>query len=1088
MLDNAARDALTDVARRAKFLRERLRDGPALSRGEVSAWREPFDVSDPSWFAKRLEWDGVSPELLGATPVGMDSALPEEAWLGTLRELVGRAQARARTGTTTPPDSEPVPFADVLVPAVELATERLSAGLQAVGLDPGGIVERSALRDLERSLLDSLSRLSSQALYAEFGARRSPGLALLGALGFPVTGRVAYTSFVDDLLERGLIPVFDRYPVLARLVACTIETWVATTLELLVRLADDRATLDLVRHGAGPAPAAVTIDATLGDRHRGGRVTTLVAFSDGTRVLYKPRSLAPEAAFNRLIEWCNIRGLAPELPLVTVVDRGDYGWMEHVDHAPCEDLAAARLFYSRAGALLCLLHLTATTDCHFENVVASGSAPLLVDLETILHPEPVALSPADPSGPRPAQELVATSVLRVGLLPRWETSSDPSLPPFDRSGLGSGGWVTVDGQLRWENVNTDAMTLSGGARSVRQTHNVPVLGERYLEPEAYADEILDGFERTYRFLLEHRDEVSVELTRLLGGRSTRFVQRPTRIYTALLNEAWSPGALGDGVAFGACLEQLAKAYLVADARPLAWPLLLEEIVALEALDVPYFSARTDSADLRLEDGKVVPALFVDPGLTTARNRLAAMSEDDLRVQGRLISASLTARGLRVAPLRVRQDAQPAAMAPIEPTDDALIEVAERIGFDTAQAALHHGSEAAWLGADLLHEHSRFRVGLLDDSLYAGNLGVAVFLAALSRATNDRAYADLAERALHRFRVAVRGMSVSEGRAAIRAFGLGAGHGVGAWLLGLVHAAQALGEPGLSIVDDALRISRWLTAATIRSDDRLDLVDGTAGSIVGLLSLHAIAGDEGALVAASACGEHLLERRVARAEHRVWLTVGSDPLVGFGHGQSGVARALVGLYQATSDERLREAAVDAIAYERAMYSSVEENWPDLRPPESADPSGYPVRWCHGAPGILLARLRCRSALAPDPEGEAEISRALRIVKEHFPVNLDHLCCGNAGLVEALLDGGGNDADDELRTLARSHLLTVAARRGAPPRFEVASIPGLYQPSLFQGTAGIGYTALRAVDPGLASIAAFDAPVGARSVDRRTDPLP
>src|SRR5438270_801706 len=102
-----------------------------------------------------------------------------------------------------------------------------------------------------------------------------------------------------------------------------------------------------------------------------------------------------------------------------------------------------------------------------------------------------------------------------------------------------------------------------------------------------------------------------------------------------------------------------------------------------------------------------------------------------------------------------------------------------------------------------------------------------------------------------------------------------------------------------------------------------------------------------------------------------------PLTGFSHGTAGISWALLELAAKTGEQRFQAAALSGIAYERALFSASAGNWPDLRVPDTdanPEPGVFPVAWCHGAPGIGLARLLCRR-LVDNPQIDGEIQAAL-----------------------------------------------------------------------------------------------------------------
>jgi lantibiotic modifying enzyme len=137
------------------------------------------------------------------------------------------------------------------------------------------------------------------------------------------------------------------------------------------------------------------------------------------------------------------------------------------------------------------------------------------------------------------------------------------------------------------------------------------------------------------------------------------------------------------------------------------------------------------------------------------------------------------------------------------------------------------------------------------------------------------------------------------------------------------------------------------------------------------------------------------------------------------------------------------------------------------------------WCHGAPGIGLARA-CGSRNLADEHVPGEIGAAMRATLAAPRSRLDHLCCGNLARAEALLSVGQVLAVPELASRGRELAEGVAAqvveygRAGMRGQlFERgAAVPGF-----FQGLSGIGYQLLRSWAPDrLPSVLAFEAPAG------------
>ena len=120
------------------------------------------------------------------------------------------------------------------------------------------------------------------------------------------------------------------------------------------------------------------------------------------------------------------------------------------------------------------------------------------------------------------------------------------------------------------------------------------------------------------------------------------------------------------------------------------------------------------------------------------------------------------------------------------------------------------------------------------------------------------------------------------------------------------------------------------AGRLDDDRSFDVVDGAAGCIGSLLALHAVAPAAATLDLATRCGDHLLGHARSMPHGIGWIPERADtPLAGFAHGAAGIAWALLKLAAATGERRFRTAALEAIAYERSLFSPEAQNWPDLR---------------------------------------------------------------------------------------------------------------------------------------------------------------
>jgi lantibiotic modifying enzyme len=247
-----------------------------------------------------------------------------------------------------------------------------------------------------------------------------------------------------------------------------------------------------------------------------------------------------------------------------------------------------------------------------------------------------------------------------------------------------------------------------------------------------------------------------------------------------------------------------------------------------------------------------------------------------------------------------------------------------------------------------------------------------------------------------------------------------------------------------------------------------VMSGTAGAILGLLTLHKATTDPVILAQATAWGKHLLNTRVTtNVGFRAWATPEGKLLTGFANGAAGIAHALLQLYAATQDFAFLSAAEEAIAYEQSVFCPVASNEPDSSPVAmgNSKPS-YISDWCHGAPGIALARLGGLSILDTD-EIRRELEIALQTMQQSGLQSLDNLCCGNFSNIEVMLVAAQQLSRPELLEIAQKQATWVLNRAEQASSFQLlANLPAeVYSPGFFQGTAGIGYELLRLTYPNI-----------------------
>ncbi|MFI7673360.1 type 2 lanthipeptide synthetase LanM family protein [Actinophytocola sp. NPDC049390] len=875
----------------------------AQARDRVARWRAGFGAGHR--FDQRLAADGLDEVallgLLTEPPATLAARVPRPGWADTAERAVRGAMAHRvdtadwRTG-----------LAAVLRPFVTAATHDLTDRIAeyAHQADVAALVAAFARR-LSRTLVSITARTFVHELNTAVADGRVTGAADLAS------------SLTEPARFARLLTT---YPVLARLLgqASTFQT--DAFAELLTRFAADRQKIVTALLG-GTDPGPLTeIRTGLGDTHRRGRSVAILTFADGNRVVHKPRDLGAHERFGAAVRWLNT--VVPDLDLRTAaaVACDGYGWVEFVPTGPLPDPAAADRFYRRQGALLVLLHALHASDMHFENVIASGDQPVLVDTEALFHP---ALAAPVGGGVDPAARMLAESVQRTGLLPVVVAGEGGAA---DVSALGGG--TVSDVVTDWEPDERGAL------REVRRTvtragkGNLPRLGGDPVDVADHQKALLDGFHTTYDAITRHRDE----LTDLLAGCAddeVRVAVRHSRGYARLLAESTRPELLRDGLTRDNALDVL---WVESAGDPLRWRVARHELADLWALDVPLFTARPGSADLWSATGHRLPGALERPGLASALAKVNAMSAMDLRDQEWIIAAALATRTpgsphRAAAPL-------PGHLAGTAAPPERLLVTACALA-DRLVARTHaSGDRVNWLGLELVDDQ-RWLVLPMGASLGTGYLGVALFLAQLTELSGVARYAESA-------RSALRGLpqlfDLMRSRPDLAGtVGCGGFHGFGGIAYGLARLTTLLRDDELR---EDTRTAVELAAAAAKAPGPAGVAGGGAGCLAAMTAVHAELGLREAEDLAKECADGLAEL-VRRTGGRI----GPGGPSGFADGAAGVAWAL-----APHD-------ADAAALVAAHTGGV--------PGE--------LGWCTGAAGLAMADVTDdRTALLADRPVLADLS--------------------------------------------------------------------------------------------------------------------
>jgi hypothetical protein len=472
--------------------------------------------------------------LLAKDPVeetALQGSTPEErsrktrpGWLRTFRSLLEYLPTVA-----TKPDVGVSIVENLIAPVVTLAWQTFAS----VNKAKLGMLSPEAASTLRSVLSRRLARTASQAANWEIQAATADR-SLLRNLS-PGGEPNVHEYFFSGGVENEVIRLLENYPALARLWSVQIESW-------------RKFFGDFLRHAAVFArrsrfkPHISSLEADLSDPHEGNRTVVRARFGEDRQWFYKPRPGRQECEWFDLLRWINGKGFPYPFQILAVICRDTHCWMERAQPRNCRDQNEASALCFRLGALMCLVHLLRGVDFHPENVVAAGDQPVIVDCETLLHP-------------------------------------DTFLPEHARA---------EDASIRRSGMLTIVKQIAGG----RMAGSEP--GER-------VEHLTGGFRTMHDFIDQDPDVLShlVKWARRLREVPARNIYRPTVHYHALLEGSLTPSLLASGGKRSLFLQAHCRDGVTSPQRARA------EARVLEDGDIPVFRSKPFPIDFDLSEGTLL---------------------------------------------------------------------------------------------------------------------------------------------------------------------------------------------------------------------------------------------------------------------------------------------------------------------------------------------------------------------------------------------------------------------------------------------------------------------------------------------------
>jgi type 2 lantibiotic biosynthesis protein LanM len=1030
----------------------------------LSAWCRSAASGDWTLFSKRLKRDHLCIEdvlarfsTVEATSNCSPDWIIDSKWIMDCLETCCSLEFEEQWKKES---FKKLPFETLFLKIIEVAGQKVIVRLE---FDHTYYFSKSGWLSIELLLLSQISSLFEAVLFDLFTKFSTAEKSAHSTKIIDPLDDDQYARFILNLQKQGIRNLFKEKPVLIRLLANVTRHWIEATVLLLERIHADFTEITQSFKSNAEYFSITRVIGGLSDHHNFGEAVLILVINDVYKIVYKPKDLSLDNEWGKLCEKLNSNNSPVKLQAVKIILRDGYGWTEFIPHDACTSEDEFAIFFKRAGSWLALFHLYAGADMHFENIIACGSNPVPIDLEMLLQgtsPENELSSP-ELSALNEANHKIANSVLSVGMLPAYTRLANNKI--VDLGGLNG---VPQSFSVNiWDNINKNGMCWSKIIKTDETFLNIPHSNGVYAQLDDHLIDFINGFKTYSNFLLEIKQKKgSAFFFDNFKGLKVRKLIRPTRFYALLMERLKDHRTMSDGVTWSVQADFIARLADWNSSHDIIWPLQKSERDALLCLNIPHFTTLSDGGQINDFRGTLIASPALN-GLSRALTRFENLNQEEIAWQTKVIELSTftTSTALdkyssekykfdRIMP-STKKNTQP--MVEYKKCVDSMLDVINK-------AALKKDNSVAWLSLNWLGDSEAAQLMPMGPDLYSGTLGIALFFAGHYQYSGSKSSQLMSYKVIDTIRY-----SITQNTAArwARNLGIGGATGLGSIVYGLATMSQLLNDP--KILGDAELAVGLFTADLIAADEALDVIAGSAGAILCLLKLHKLSGSSLALDKAILCGNHLLKMpRYGQKGARSWTFSKNSqtPLGGMSHGASGFALAMFSLFELTKRDDFLEAGKECLNYEKSTFSPKNNNWADLRVEKQ-----FLCQWCHGAVGIGLSRLSILKIWdGYREEIQEDIQNSIKIAEKNWPNRTDTLCCGTLGSIEFLRETSRVLNKPELADLSSHRLLEIILSSKEKGKYSIFTKDLEFSLGLFQGAAGIGYTALRQVNDKLPNI--------------------
>lgn len=365
-----------------------------------------------------------------------------------------------------------------------------------------------------------------------------------------------------------------------------------------------------------------------GDTHQLGK-TVAILTGDFGKVVYKSRDFYNDSALNDIVEFLNRYSIRCKLKKNRVLGKKGYGWQEFIETKECMNDEEVARFYYREGIYLAIFYIFNSGDMHYENIIADGEYPRMIDTETL-----VTLSGyKNISLKENVHNFARDNVLSTSFLP---IKNKRNVMDVDLCGL-SGGNLKSQKMKEYdiENYGTDQMKLVRKyiCQQMEQT-NIPKMNGEQVNILAWREQLIEGFEDAMNIFYKNKEQLSECIAKSdIKYSHQRQLFRNTYSYAKFLQTGCYPTYLTSLEQRKKLFEKMRNSGNIKNQR------VEHEISLLMEGCIPAYYSMFEERTL-YSNGKVIQTEFFNQsGNETVTYKISSLSPETIRLQKHIINLS-----------------------------------------------------------------------------------------------------------------------------------------------------------------------------------------------------------------------------------------------------------------------------------------------------------------------------------------------------------------------------------------------------------------------------------------------------------------